>query len=239
MPAILELDRVNAGYGRVRVLHELSLVVPEGAVVALLGPNGAGKTTTLRVIAGALPPTDGEIRVDGRSVRGASAYEMTRRGVTLVPEGRGVFPTLTVAENLDLAARSHRGRSSSERTAAIASVLERFPVLGDRQAQKAGTMSGGEQQMLALGRAFLSEARLLLFDEISMGLAPLIVAELFDAVAALRDEGKTVLLVEQFLTYALGLADLCYVMAKGRVVFTGDPGELRHTGGQYLAGAAS
>ncbi|MGH2686820.1 MAG: ABC transporter ATP-binding protein [Actinomycetota bacterium] len=239
MPPLLELDRVNAAYGRVRVLHDLSLVVPEGAVVALLGANGAGKTTTLRVISGTLAPAGGDVRVDGMSVRGSSAYEMTRRGITLVPEGRGVFPALTVAENLDLAARSHRDRSSSERAAAIAGLLDRFPVLGERQQQKAGTLSGGEQQMLALGRAFLSDARLLLFDEISMGLAPMIVAELFEAVAALRGEGKTVLLVEQFLTYALSLADLCYVMAKGRVVFVGDPGELRHTGGQYLAGAAS
>ena len=239
MPAMLELDGVSAGYGRVRVLHGLSLVVPEGAVVALLGANGAGKTTTLRVISGTLPVADGEIRIDGKSVKGLSAYEMTRRGVTLVPEGRGVFPALTVAENLDLAARSHHGRSSPERATAIASVLDRFPVLGQRQDQKAGTMSGGEQQMLALGRAFLSDARLLLFDEISMGLAPLIVAELFEAVAALRDEGKTVLLVEQFLTYALHLADLCYVMAKGRVVFMGDPGELRQAGGQYLAGVVA
>lgn len=236
MSPILELDRVNAAYGRVRALHDLSLSVPRGAVVALLGANGAGKTTALRVISGTLPTTDGAIRIDGKAVTGLSAYEMSRRGVTLVPEGRGVFPTLTVAENLDLAGRSHKGRTAADRAKAIDSILERFPVLAKRRGQKAGTMSGGEQQMLALSRAFLSDAEILLFDEISMGLAPLIVADLFEAIATLRDEGKTVLLVEQFLTHALGLADLCYVMAKGRIVFVGDPGELRHGGNRHLVG---
>jgi branched-chain amino acid transport system ATP-binding protein len=238
MSPMLELERIEAAYGRVRVLHDVSLAVPRGSVVALLGANGAGKTTTLRVISGVLPVTGGEIRIGGKAVTGLSAYEMTRRGVTLVPEGRGVFPTLTVAENLELAARAHAGRSAAERSMAIESVVERFPVLARRRGQKAGTMSGGEQQMLALGRAFLSDAEVLLFDEISMGLAPLVVAELFEAVATLRDEGKTVLLVEQFLTYALGLADLCYVMAKGRIAFVGDPSEVRHGGDRYLTGVS-
>jgi len=227
MPPLLELDTVEAGYGRIKILRNLSLAVPEGSVVALIGPNGVGKTTTLRAIAGLLPVTGGHIRFAGRRIDGQSPYAIARRGLTLMPEGRGVFPGMTVDENLSVAARSKRGRSDKQRRQLVDGVIESFPRLGERRNQLAGTMSGGEQQMLALGRAFLTEPRLLLLDEISMGLAPVIVKPLYEHVHRLRDQGVTIVMVEQFLTYALELADIGYVMRKGSVSFVGDAGELR------------
>ncbi|HEX9681677.1 MAG TPA: ABC transporter ATP-binding protein [Acidimicrobiales bacterium] len=236
MQPLLEVDRVCAGYGRVQVLNELRLTVPQGSVVALLGPNGVGKTTALRVISGTLPATRGEVRFEGHVISGRSTHEIARRGITLVPEGRGVFPNLSVADNLDVAVRVP-GRGGRERRARLDDVLDRFSVLAQRRQQRAGTLSGGEQQMLAVARAFLSDARLLLLDEISMGLAPIIVANLFETIATLRDEGMTILVVEQFLSHALRLADVCYVMAKGRVLVAGDPAEIRSHGHRYLSPA--
>jgi branched-chain amino acid transport system ATP-binding protein len=224
---LLELDGVTAGYGRVEILRDLTFSVPAGSVVALLGPNGVGKTTTLRAISGTLPIKRGVVRFDGDRIDSESPYEIARRGVTLVPEGRGVFPSLTVRENLAIAA--HAARDADGRDDALEEVLETFPRLRDRLSQRAGTMSGGEQQMLALSRAFLAQPRILLMDEISMGLAPLIVEELFDNIAALREQGLTIVMVEQFLTYALRLADLCYIMKRGQISFIGDPGELSGT----------
>src|SRR4051794_16541194 len=148
MPALLELDRVAAGYGKVRVLHDVTMAVPEGSVVALLGPNGAGKTTTLRTISGTLPLGGGQIRLGGKQLHGRSPFEIARRGVTLIPEGRGVFPGLSVRDNIEIAARAATG-SARERANGIAEVLETFPRLGERMSQQAGTLSGGEQQMLA------------------------------------------------------------------------------------------
>lgn len=226
MPALLEVDRVTTGYGRVEVLHGLALSVPEGKVVAVLGPNGVGKTTLLRAISGTLPVWDGEIRLDGRRLSGRSAYDIARAGVTLIPEGRGIFPGLEVGENLAIAARAARSADSDAREERLARVVEVFPRLEERHHQLAGTLSGGEQQMLALSRAFLAEPRVLLLDEISMGLAPIIVEELFDNVAALKDDGQTIVLVEQYLTHALRLADVCYVLSKGEVAFCGEPDEL-------------
>ena len=225
-PYQLELRGVHAGYGRIEVLRELDICVPAGAVVALLGPNGAGKTTTLNAIAGTIPIDRGDLLLEGRSIRALSAYERTRRGVVLVPEGRGVFQTLTVRENLELIVRGSRCDSAT-RDERMAEVLGIFPRLAERLGQRAGTMSGGEQQMLALSRAFLSSPKVLLMDEISMGLAPKLVEDLFEAVQTLRTRGMTIVLVEQFLTYALRFADICYVLGKGRVTFVGEPSELR------------
>ena len=224
MPPLLELEHVHSGYGKVEILHDLSLAVPEGTIVALLGPNGAGKTTTLRVISGTLPCFSGDVRLEGQRINGCSAYEIARRGVTLVPEGRGIFPGLNVKENLEIGAHAS---DEAGRQTRVEQVLESFPRLEERLNQRAGTLSGGEQQMLALSRAFLSQPKLLLMDEISMGLAPRIVEHLFERVAELKERGHTMILVEQYLTYALRLADICYVLAKGRIEFVGEPAELR------------
>jgi branched-chain amino acid transport system ATP-binding protein len=223
----LALDGVTAGYGRIEVLHELTFSVPEGSVCALLGPNGAGKTTTLGVIAGLVETRRGHVLLDGRSVNRLSAYNRATRGITLIPEGRGVFPGLTVHDNLDIAAHAWPKADESWRREQLDRVFDLFPRLRERRQQRAGTLSGGEQQMLALSRAFLARPRVLLLDEISMGLAPQLVAQLFGGVRQLREAGTTIVLVEQYLTYALELADICYVMGKGRIVFTGEPGELR------------
>jgi branched-chain amino acid transport system ATP-binding protein len=225
VPPLLEVDGVTSGYGKVEVLHDLSVSVPEGTVVALLGPNGAGKTTTLKVISGTLPVWDGAVRYDGERLDGRSAFDIARRGITLVPEGRGIWPGLEVRENLEIGVRA--GDDGESRKVRMDRVLETFPRLRERLSQRAGTLSGGEQQMLALSRAFLGNPRLLLMDEISMGLAPRIVEQLFESVNELRERGLTIVLVEQYLTYALRFADICYVLAKGRIEFVGEPAELR------------
>lgn len=233
-PPALELRGVSAGYGRIEVVHDLDIAVPAGSVIALLGPNGAGKTTTLAAIAGTIPLMSGDVLLDGRSIAGLSTYERTRSGLVLVPEGRSVFPSLSVEDNLELVVRA---ATSDSRTRAerLAEVWDIFPRLNERREQRAGTLSGGEQQMLALSRAFLSSARVLMMDEISMGLAPVLVESLFDAVQKLRERGKTIVLVEQFLTYALRFADLCYVLGRGRIQFVGDAGEMRAgAGADYL-----
>lgn len=232
----LELDEVRAGYGRIEVLHGVSIAVPEGSVVALLGPNGAGKTTTLNAIAGEVEIASGDLRLQGRSLRRKTTFERSRAGIVLVPEGRGVFPSLTVRENLELIVRGSRC-TPAEREQRLAETLSIFPRLKEREQQRAGTMSGGEQQMLALSRAFLCDPKVLLMDEISMGLAPTLVEQLFEAVDQLRARGMTIVLVEQFLTYALRVADICYVMSKGTVAFVGEPGELSSGAGlDYLRG---
>jgi branched-chain amino acid transport system ATP-binding protein len=229
----LELRAVSAGYGRIEVVHDVDIAVPAGSVVALLGPNGAGKTTTLSAIAGTIPLMRGDILLDGRSISRLSTYERTKRGIALVPEGRSVFPSLTVHDNLEIVARA-AGVDDGERRRRLDEVLEIFPRLAERRGQLAGTLSGGEQQMLALSRAFLASARVLLMDEISMGLAPRLVEDLFAAVQTLRDRGRTIVMVEQFLTYALRFADITYVLGRGRVTFVGDPGEMRSGAGAEL-----
>src|SRR5205807_1163173 len=168
MPPLLEVDGVTSGYGKVEILHDLCIAVPEGTVVALLGPNGAGKTTTLRVISGTLPVWNGQVQYEGERLDGRSAFEIARRGITLVPEGRGIFPGLEVRENLEIAANAARGADAAWREQELERVLDSFPRLRERLRQRAGTLSGGEQQMLALSRAFLSRPRVLLMDEISM-----------------------------------------------------------------------
>jgi len=233
----LALENVTAGYGRVEVLHDLTFAVPAGSVVALLGPNGAGKTTTLSVISGTVDTRRGRMLHNGRDVTRLSPYRRARRGITLVPEGRGVFPGLTVADNLDIAVHAQKSLTDAERSESMGRVTSLFPRLAERLEQRAGTLSGGEQQMLAVSRALLARPSVLLLDEISMGLAPQIVGLLFDAVEQLRSDGHTIVLVEQYLTYALKLADICYVMSKGRIVFTGEPAELR--GSATLTGYAA
>lgn len=226
----LEVEGLTAGYGKVTVIHELSMSVPEGAVVALLGPNGVGKTSTLGALTGTVRSTGGAIRLFGQRVDGLSSYHRAKRGLVLVPDGRGIFPGLTVGENLELSAESAQGVDAAWRRRQLARVHEMFPALGGRMKQRSGTLSGGEQQMLAMSRAFLGNPKVLMMDEISAGLAPLIVQKLYDAVEQLKSDGTTIVLVEQYLSYALRMADICYVMAKGAVTFVGEPAELQGAG---------
>jgi len=224
----LELREVRAGYGRIEVLHGVNIDVPSGALVALLGRNGMGKTTTLRAISGTIPVHYGTIRLDGRRIDNRRASTIARRGVVAIPEGRGVFPGLSVRDNLAIAHRGGGSVSSNDWESFLGGVRDAFPVLGDRLDQNAGLLSGGEQQMLAISRALAGDPSLLMFDELSMGLAPIVVDQLMERVAKLRDAGRTIVLVEQYLTHALKLADLCYVLAKGQVTWVGEPGELKH-----------
>jgi branched-chain amino acid transport system ATP-binding protein len=218
---LLELKGIRAGYEAIEVLHGVSFAIPRGSVFAVLGPNGAGKTTMLRVSAGLHEPTDGDIIMAGRRVNGAKADALARRGLCTIPEGRGVFPNLTVRENLWMA--TYRGLKLSEVEEAA---FSRFPRLKDRRTQPAGTLSGGEQQMLAVARAITTRPSLLLLDELSMGLAPLIVEELYEAVVNIAKEGVSILVVEQFAKTVLGVADLAAIMVQGRVSKVGKPDEL-------------
>jgi branched-chain amino acid transport system ATP-binding protein len=202
------------------VLHDVSLSVPPGSVVALLGPNGAGKTTLLRVASGLLRAQVGDVVLDDRVLTAAPTHRFAEAGVCHVPEGRGIFATLSVADNLMLQSPPGRERKSRERATAV------FPRLGERLDQLAGTLSGGEQQMLALARAYLCEPRVVLLDEVSMGLAPKIVDEIFDYLKLLAGTGTSLLLVEQYVSRALELADYVYLMNGGRIAFAGRPGEL-------------
>jgi branched-chain amino acid transport system ATP-binding protein len=227
----LELKGVSAAYERVEVLHDVDLVVPSGQVFVLLGPNGAGKSTTLRVASGRLRPARGDVILSGETVTGTSPDQLARRGVCSIPEGRGIFPNLTVAENLRM--WTYRGGLKRAEVEEIA--YERFPVLKGRRGQTAGTLSGGEQQMLAMSRALSSAPSLLLLDEISMGLAPLIVAELYELVSQIASEGFAILLVEQFAETALRVADHAAVMTQGRIEFQGTPAEVAEAAGDiYL-----
>ena len=224
---MLRLQGVCAGYGRTEVLHSVDLAVPTGATVALLGANGAGKTTLLHTVAGLLRPSAGEILVDGSPVQADPAWRRTRSGLCLIPEGRGIFRQLTVRENLAMFHGGGHPRTTGpggrDPTAAIAAAVDAFPILEERLRQVAGTLSGGQQQMLAVARALASDAPLILADELSVGLAPVIVDEIFAAVARLRAEGRTLLIVEQYVDRALSVADYVYILHKGRIAFVGDP----------------
>jgi branched-chain amino acid transport system ATP-binding protein len=217
---MLELQGVVAGYGATTVLRGVDLTVPDGVVVALLGANGAGKTTLLRVASGLLHPTAGRLLVDGEDVSRAAPSSLVRRGVCHVPEGRGVFAPLTVRENLLL--QAPRG----EESAALDRAVSVFPRLGERMGQVAGTMSGGEQQMLALARAYVQHPKVVLLDEVSMGLAPKVVDEIFEFLGLLSSQGVSLLLVEQYVTRALAAADYVYLLNRGEVAFAGEPSEL-------------
>ena len=231
---LLELRGITAAYGRIQVLHGVDLAVPEGSVFALLGPNGAGKTTTLRVASGLHEPTAGVYLLGGHKVNGARPEDLARRGLCTVPEGRGVFPNLTVRENLQMATFSGVALEKIETIA-----YDRFPRLGERRNQLTGTMSGGEQQMLAMARALATDPALLLLDELSMGLAPLVVAELYQLVAELAETGVSILVVEQFARTVLGVADLAAIMVNGRVTRVGAPGDLEEELSAAYLGASS
>jgi branched-chain amino acid transport system ATP-binding protein len=218
---LLELVGVRASYGPIEVLHGVDLVVPQGSVVALLGPNGAGKSTILKVCSGLLQPTAGEVRVAGRVINGASADQLARLGLCTIPEGRGVFPNLTVRENLWMATMAGVPLSDVEEIA-----YARFPRLGERRKQLAGTMSGGEQQMLSMARALSVNPALLLLDELSMGLAPLVVANLYEIVAQVSEEGVSILVSEQFARTVLGIAHYAAIVLHGNVTRVGTPAEL-------------
>jgi branched-chain amino acid transport system ATP-binding protein len=220
--AALELVDVRAGYGRINVLHGVTLTVPTGTVFALLGPNGAGKSTTLGVASGRITPAAGCVHLAGSHVNGASLDAFARAGVCVIPEGRGVFPNLTVDENLRMFTFASALTFADVQTRAYA----RFPRLGERRRQLAGTLSGGEQQMLAMSRALVADRALLLLDEISMGLAPVIVAELYEFVEGLAADGTTVLLTEQFARTALAVATVAAVMTQGRVMLVGPPADV-------------
>jgi branched-chain amino acid transport system ATP-binding protein len=219
---LLELRAVRAAYDTIEVLFGIDLVVPAGTVVALLGPNGAGKTTTLRVAAGLHRPLSGDVLVAGRRVNGADPDELARRGLCMVPEGRGIFPNLTVRENLRMMTYAGSPLREIEEAA-----YARFPRLAERTTQTAGTLSGGEQQMLAMARGLATNPALLLLDELSMGLAPLIVEELYEIVAQVAREGVSILVVEQFASTVLGVANYAAILVHGRIARAGRPEELQ------------
>jgi len=223
---MLELHDVTVRYGAVLAVDRASMTIEDGQVVALLGANGAGKSSTLRAISGLVPVAEGEIRWNGRRISGLAAHKVVRQGICQVPEGREIFSGLTVRENLRLGAYLRRGRSAVE--ADLARVFEYFPVLRERQQQATGTLSGGEQQMVVVGRAIMSQPSLLLLDEPSLGLAPLVVQQVFSILERIcADLGLSVLLVEQDATTALSIASSAYVLEAGRVVAQGSSESLR------------
>jgi branched-chain amino acid transport system ATP-binding protein len=218
MTTLLELRGVRAAYDAITVLHGVDLSVRAGEVVALLGPNGAGKTTTLSVAAGVHPVADGELHLGGRMVNGVDPGDLARAGVCLIPEGRGIFPNLTVRDNLLMMTFTGRPRAQIEEIA-----FARFPILAQRAEQTAGTLSGGEQQMLALARGLATDPAVLMLDELSMGLAPLVVGRLYEQVAEIARQGVAVLVVEQFAAAVLDIADSAAVLVRGRVGYQGPP----------------
>jgi branched-chain amino acid transport system ATP-binding protein len=232
---LLRVDGLHAGYGRIAVLFGVDLVVGEGEVVALLGANGAGKTTTLRTISGLLPVHAGSISFEGNRITGMAAERIARLGLIQIPEGRGVFPSLQVEETLRLAASV---LPKAEVDGALERAYSLFPVLADRRTQAVGSLSGGQRQMMALSRAVIVRPKLLMLDEPSQGLAPLVCDELFAVIGALAEEGVAILIVEQFVGRALELAQRAYVLTKGEVSFDGTAGELaadeEFVAGSYL-----
>ncbi|MFG1777407.1 ABC transporter ATP-binding protein [Micromonospora sp. DT178] len=223
---LLEIDDVSLLYGRIQALHGISLTVDEGEIVALIGANGAGKSTTMRAISGIRPVASGSIRFDGEDITKLRADLRVRRGLCQAPEGRGIFPGMTVLENLDMGAYTRRDRAGIAQD--LDRVLGLFPRLAERRKQQGGTLSGGEQQMLAVGRALMSRPKLLLLDEPSMGLAPMLIQQIFDIIVEINQQGTTVLLVEQNAQQALARAHRAYVLETGRIVKSGTGAELLH-----------
>jgi branched-chain amino acid transport system ATP-binding protein len=221
---VLEIENIDVFYGDLQALKGESLEVPEGNVVALLGPNGAGKTTTLRAISGLVPVRSGRITLDGKEIHSLSPPEVVDSGVAHVPEGRKLFGALSVRENLELGAYTPRARSSLSES--LERVFALFPELKGRQGQLAGSLSGGEQQMCAIGRGLMAKPRLIMIDEMSLGLAPLIVQKMFDNVREIAESGVTVLLVEQHINRALELADRAYVLEEGSIALSGPADEM-------------
>jgi branched-chain amino acid transport system ATP-binding protein len=224
MLAMLEIKNLNVHFGVIHALKGISITVNEGEIVTLIGANGAGKTTTLRTISGLKKPTSGEILLEGEDIADVSVQNRVRLGISHVPEGRRVFPGMTVLENLEMGAYLRKDKAETAKD--LEMVYELFPVLSDRQKQLAGTLSGGEQQMLAIGRALMSRPRILLLDEPSMGLAPLLVQEIFNIIKNVNEVGTTVLLVEQNAMMALQIAHRAYVMETGSIVLSGSGAEL-------------
>jgi branched-chain amino acid transport system ATP-binding protein len=222
LPPSIVVESVRAAYGRIEVLHGVDLVVPQGSVFALLGPNGAGKSTLLKVISGRMRPTSGQVLIGDRPVGRKSPERLAKSGLCAIPEGRGIFPNLTVRENL--AIWTYRGGITAKQVED--KTYTSFPRLRDKRRQMAGTLSGGEQQMLAISRALVTDPTALLLDELSMGLAPLIVSELYELVGTLASQGMTVLLVEQFVTTALSVADRAAIMVHGRIQQEGTPQDM-------------
>jgi len=223
---LLDVRGIDVYYGDVQALRSVSLQVGAGELVTLIGANGAGKSTTLRTISGLLAPRRGEVRFAGERIDGAPAYGVVKRGIAHLPEGRDLFPGLTVIENLKLGhwVRRHDRVAFDEQ---LQRVMEMFPRLAERADQPAATLSGGEQQMLGIARALMSDPRLLLVDELSLGLAPMIVTQLFDVLGAIAQQGTAILIVEQFVHMALEHSDRAYVLARGQVVLQGPSTELR------------
>jgi len=231
---ILEVVDVHAAYGRIEVLRGVDLSVPKGAVMALLGPNGAGKSTLTKIISGQKKPTAGDVHLGGVNVKDAKPEELARVGLCTIPEGRSVFPNLTIEENLTL--MSYAGVAAA---AVLDTAFSYFPRLHERRDQLAGTLSGGEQQMLAMSRALASDPALLILDELSMGLAPLIVDDLYDTVGQIAASGVSILCIEQFARTALRISDYAAVMSGGRVVASGEPGEILETMSDVILGGAA
>ncbi|MEX8517352.1 MAG: ABC transporter ATP-binding protein [Leptothrix sp. (in: b-proteobacteria)] len=226
---MLTINNLSAGYGKVQVLHGISMQVPKGKVVTLIGSNGAGKTTTMRAVSGMIVPSQGEITLNGKRIEGLESYHIARLGLAHSPEGRRVFATMTVHDNLRLGAfpRYTGARAKGDIAADLERAMELFPRLKERRLQLAGTLSGGEQQMLAMARATMLNPEVVLLDEPSMGLAPILVEEVFRIIARLKREGVTMLLVEQFAAAALGVADYGYVLENGRISLHGPADQLR------------
>jgi len=221
---MLEAIGIDVFYGDVQALWDVSFRVDAGEIVTLIGANGAGKTTALKTVAGLLAPRRGEIRFEGASLKGLPAHERVARGLVLIPESRQLWPAMTVRENLEMGAYAKAARSRHKET--LESVFQMFPVLQSRASQKAGTLSGGEQQMCAIGRGLMARPRLLLLDEPALGLAPLLVREVFQRLRSIRDHGVTLLLVEQNVPHALALADRAFVLESGCVALSGSASEL-------------
>lgn len=233
---MLEVTGLHAGYGRLPILHDVEVAVAAGEIVSVVGSNGAGKTTLLRAINGIITPTAGSVRIDGVEVAGKPTERMAALGMTHVPENRLCFPTLTVRDNLMLGAWNHGGKGD------VDAVLELFPRLEPRMGQAAGTLSGGEQQMVAIGRGLMAAPKLMMLDEPSIGLAPKVVAEIMQVLRTLRGRGMAVLLVEQNVRASFGVADRAIVMQRGRVVVQGTPAELvemPEVRAAYLGGASA
>jgi branched-chain amino acid transport system ATP-binding protein len=217
---MLVIENISVSYGAIEALTDVSLRVEQGEVVTLIGANGAGKTTTLRTITGLLEPTAGKISYEGKAISGMASHKLVPMGISMSPEGRGVFANLTVMENLEMGAYIRQDKAGIKEDLEKGFVL--FPRLKERQTQKAGTLSGGEQQMLAMARALMSRPRLLLLDEPSLGLAPIVVHQIFEAIEEIRSKGTTILLVEQNANAALHHSDRAYVLETGRIVMEGD-----------------
>jgi branched-chain amino acid transport system ATP-binding protein len=224
MPPLLQIEKVNSGYGEVQVLWDISLQAEAGKLTTIIGANGAGKTTTLRTVMGSVRSWGGRVRLQGEDVTGLSPHRLANRGLVLVPEGRQLFPDMSVEENLEMGAYSHRARKRQKDN--LDRVYQTFPRLKERRKQRSCTLSGGEQQMLAMGRGLMQEPLVLMIDELSLGLAPVLAQQLFLTLKTLREQGLTIVLVEQNVHLALALSDYTYVLAEGRVDISGESREV-------------